>query len=200
MVVGVRMIDTQTFHLLKQKATLFDFIVILAVVITAVGLDLMSAAGVGVGFAILFFLRDQISASVVRRSLFGNTTFSKKRRHPDEMAILETKGGQTAILQLDGDLFFGTTDQPLSEIQNFLPGCRYLILNMKRVRSLDFTAAHRLEQIATQLSKKNGRLILTDVPRAMSTGQDFEEYLRYVGLMEGASRVLIFEEQDDGLE
>ena len=108
----------------QGKATIFDFLVILAVVVTAVGADLMSAAGVGVGFAILLFLREQIRSSIVRRTLFGNQTFSKKRRLPDDMAVLEKNGGQTAVIELQGPLFFGTADQLFSEMQPLLTECK----------------------------------------------------------------------------
>lgn len=200
MVVGIRMIDRESFHLLRQKATIFDFLVILAVVITAVGVDLMSAAGVGVAFAILLFLRDQIRSSVVRRTLFGNQTFSKKRRPPDEMAILEKDGGQTIVFELQGSLFFGTTDQLFSVMQPLLDQCRYVILHMKRVQSLDFTAAHRLDLIESQLKDQGGYLILADLPRSMSSGQGFQEYLHHVGLIGGDKAIRVFDELDAALE
>ncbi|MBM3264926.1 MAG: SLC26A/SulP transporter family protein [candidate division Zixibacteria bacterium] len=200
MVVGIRMIDRETFYLMRQKATLFDFLVILAVVVTAVGMDLITAAGVGIGFAILLFLRDQIRGSVIHRKLWGNRIFSKKRRPPSEMAILEQKGEKILIVELEGPLFFGTADQLLSEIQPLLGNVRYMILNMKRVRSLDFTAAHRLEQMETQLHEQGGCLILSDLPRFMSSGERFEEYLSHVGILEEFTTTRLFGEMDEALE
>lgn len=198
MVVGVRMIDREMFHLLLQKSTLLDFMVIFLVVVTAVAADLMSAAGVGVGFAILLFLREQIRSSVVRRTLFGNETFSKKRRLPDAMAILERDGKQTVVIELQGPLFFGTADQLLSEIRPLIAGCKYIILHMKRVSSLDFTAAHRLEQVEVQLADQEGQLILADLPRSMSSGMSFQDYLSQVGLL-GGGGIRLFDELDSAL-
>ncbi|MEK6605679.1 MAG: SulP family inorganic anion transporter, partial [Nitrospirota bacterium] len=99
-VVAYRMVDPNIFHLLRQKSTIFDFIVVAAVVVTAVAYNLIAAAGVGLGLAILLFLREQIRGSVVRRKSYGNHTFSKKRRLPEETAVLEQKGDQTTICEL----------------------------------------------------------------------------------------------------
>lgn len=200
MVVGVRMIDRQAFHLLRRKTTLLDFLVIFAVVVTAIADDLITAAGVGVGLAILLFLRDQIRSSVVRRTRLGNTIVSKKRRLPVEMEILERKGVQTVLVELEGSLFFGTADQLISEIQPLLADCRYLILDMKRVRFVDFTAVHRLEQLETQLAEKTGCLILTSLPRFMSSGEKFKRYLHQAGLIRKHKAIQLFDEINAALE
>ncbi|MCE1188131.1 MAG: cyclic nucleotide-binding protein, partial [Ignavibacteria bacterium] len=63
-VVAIRMIDIKSLRLLKHKSTRFDFFVVLAVVVAAVASNLLSAAGVGIAFAILLFLREQMRSSV----------------------------------------------------------------------------------------------------------------------------------------
>lgn len=59
-VVAWRMIDFRSVLLLRQRTTVLDFCVIVLVVITAVYFNLIAAAGVGMGFAILLFIREQI--------------------------------------------------------------------------------------------------------------------------------------------
>ncbi len=199
-VVGIRMIDLRSFRLLRQPSTHFDFMVVAAVVLTAVFFNLMAAAGVGVGLAILLFLRDQIRGSVVRRRAFGSQIFSKKRRLPEQVAILEAKGAQTCIFELQGSLFFGTTDQLFSELEPLLPKCRYLILDMRRIQSVDFTATHMLEQIEAQLSEQGGCLIFSHLPANLPTGQDLQLYFDQVGLLGVMHNVRIFAELDDALE
>ncbi len=199
-VVGVRMVDLRSFRLLKQSSTYFDFLVVAAVVFTAVVFNLMAAAGVGVGLAILLFLRDQIRGSVVRRRAFGNQIFSKRRRLPEQVAVLESKGRQTCIFELQGSLFFGTTDQLFSELEPLLPGCRYLILDMRRIQSVDFTATHMLEQIEAQLTENGGCLIFSHLPANLPTGRDLRLYFDQVGLLGGMRNVRIFPELDDALE
>jgi SulP family sulfate permease len=109
-VVGVRMIDRHSLHLLESPWTMLDFIVIVAVVAVAVGYSLIAASGVGIALAMLLFIREQLSSTVIRRKTDGGSRFSKRVRLREDMEVLEKQGKQTAILELQGSLFFGTKD------------------------------------------------------------------------------------------
>ena len=199
-VVAYRMVDPNIFHLLRQKSTTFDFVVVAAVVVTAVTYNLIAAAGVGLGLAILLFLREQIRGSVVRRKSYGNHTFSKKRRLPEETGVLEQKGDQTTICELQGSLFFGTTDQLFTELETDLKTKKYVILDMRRVQSVDFTATHLLDQIEARLAERKGTLIFSHLPPNLPTGQDLQSYFDQVGLVKPTRNVKIFDELDNALE
>ncbi|MBI2989341.1 MAG: SLC26A/SulP transporter family protein [Deltaproteobacteria bacterium] len=200
LVIASRMIDRNSFHLLRQESTIFDFAVVAAVVVTAISVNLIAAAGVGLALAILLFLREQIRGTVVRRKSYGNQSFSKKRRLPEEAAVLEEKGEQTAIYELQGNLFFGTTDQLFTELEDDLKTRKYVILDMRRVQFVDFTAAHMLEQIEAQLAAHKGDLLFADLPPTLPTGQDLQTYFDQVGLVKPSRNALIFNELDDALE
>lgn len=199
-VVAYRMVDPNILHLIKQKSTVFDFVVVAVVIVTAILYNLIAAAGVGLGLAIFLFLREQIRGSVVRRKSYGNQTFSKKRRLPEEVAVLEQKGDQTVICELQGSLFFGTTDQLFTELESDLKTRKYLILDMRRVQSVDFTATHLLDQIGARLVDHNGTLIFSHLPPNLPTGQDLQSYFDQVGLVKPTRNVRIFNEIDDALE
>ena len=199
-VSGLRMVDRHSVRLLRHDSTYFDFLVVGAVVFTAVMSDLMTAAGVGVGLAILLYVRDQIRGSVIRRRAFGHQVFSKRRRLPAEIAALEAKGDQTGIFELQGSLFFGTTDQLFSELEPHLHKLKHLILDMRRIQSVDFTATHMLEQIEAQLGEHGGCLIFSDLPANLPAGQDLRLYFNQVGLLGGMRNAKIFPELDDALE
>ncbi|MGK5082441.1 SulP family inorganic anion transporter [Bdellovibrionota bacterium FG-1] len=200
LVVATRMVERKSFKLLRKRSTILDFTVIAAVVVAAVTLNLIAAAGVGLALAILLFLREQIRGSVVRRKTTGDKMFSKKRRLPAEVAWLEVKGVQTAIFELQGSLFFGTTDQLFSEIEPHLSHCKFVILDMHRVQSVDFTAIHMLEQIEGQISENGGSLLFADLPLSLPTGQDLGAYFDQVGLVRPKSHVRIFSDLRDALE
>lgn len=199
-VVAYRMVDLNILHLLRQKSTVLDFGVIAAVTVTAVSVNLIVAAGVGLGLAILLFLREQIRGSVVRRKTYGDQTFSKKYRLPEEVAVLEERGDQTTICELQGSLFFGTTDQLFSELEPDLKTKKYVILDMRRVQSVDFTATHMLQQIEARLAERKGQLILSGLPPSLPTGQDLQMYFDEVGLVKPSRSVKIFDELDGALE
>lgn len=198
-VVGIRMIDKKSFSLLKSKLTIIDFLVILAVIVAAVGTSLITAAGVGIAFAIILFLREQIRSSVIRRKMTGDKKFSKKIRLQEEMDVLTEHGSKTLIIELQGQLFFGTTDQLLNELEASISKNKFLILDMKRVVSLDFTAVNMLKQILARLKNNGGTLIFTSVPLSLPTGQNIRDYLRDLGLAE-ADNLKFFDSQDDALE
>lgn len=198
-VVGYRMVDKKSFALLKHHSTRFDFVVILAVIITAVSTDLLIASGVGIIFAIILFLREQMRSSVIRKKFRGNEIFSKKVRPTNEVAILEKHGNESIVLQLQGQLFFGTTDQLLNEIEPYLSQCKYILLDMRRVQSVDYTAAHMLEQIHSRLQKNSGYLIFASVPLSLPTGQNVRKYLKNLGVVE-AEDLKFFDDIDSAVE
>ena len=199
MVIAVRMIDRNTFALLKHKTTVFDFFVMLGVVVAAVTISLITAAGLGILLAIILFLREQMRTSVIRRQSFGNQLFSKKSRVLAERAILDEKGKHTLIIELQGQLFFGTADQLLSKIEPLLGDCKYVLLDMRRVQSLDYTAANRLKQILGRIKEQKGYLIFTSVPLNVLSGQNVKVYLEHLGLFE-TEHLKFFDDLDFALE
>lgn len=200
LVIGLRMIDFNSFKLLTHKSTRFDFIVILAVVISAVFLSLITAAGVGIALAITLFMREQIRFSVVRQLVLGNKTHSKKTRTPSEHKVLIEKGINTVVIELQGQLFFGTTDQLYQEIEPYFKKCKYFILDMRRVLSLDFTATNMLVQIRKKIEEVNGVLIFSNVPHAVPTGKNLLHYLKNFGFSSDGVGIEVFSELSDALE
>ena len=197
--VALRMIDLKMLDMLKNRSTLFDFIVILTVVIAAVNLDLIKGAGVGIAMAILLFLREQMGISVIRRKLAGNQMSSKKIRLKHQREVLEKNGDLTIILELQGQLFFGTTDQLFSKLEKYYDTTRYFILDMRRIQSVDFTAANMLKKILARVSQKKGFLIFSSIPPKLPTGQNVTQYFENLGLG-GSERLRVFETTDEALE
>ena len=200
LVIGFKMIDFNSFKLLTHRSTRFDFIVILAVVISAVFLSLISAAGVGIALAITLFMREQIRFSVIRQLVLGNKIHSKKTRTPSEQKVLVDKGLNTVVIEIQGQLFFGTTDQLYSEIEPYLKNCKYFILDMRRVLSIDFTATNMLLQIRKKIEKVNGVLIFSSVPQSVPTGKNLLHYLENFGFSSLGVGIEFFPELTDALE
>ncbi|HPW29314.1 MAG TPA: SulP family inorganic anion transporter, partial [Rhodoferax sp.] len=202
-VIGVRMIDRKSLHYLHARGTLLDFLVIASVVTTALTVSLIAASAIGVLLAIMLFIREQVSNNVVRRRVLGNQTFSKRVRTRDEMASLVQHGDQVSVCELQGSLFFGTTQQLYSALEVDLKTRRFIILNMRRVQTVDVTAAHMLEQVRQMLAERDGRLILADIPAKSPSGLDIHAYLEEVGLLVPRAqghRVKVFSAVDAALE
>jgi len=199
-VVGARMFDRKILLLLRSRSTILDFIVIVAVVVVAESVSLIAASGVGIALAVVLFVREQIGGAVVRRKSYGNLMFSKQVRLNAEMAVLEKRGAETAIIELQGSLFFGTADQLYTSIEPELKTRRHVILDMRRVQSVDFTAAHVLKQIEDMLAERNGLLLFSDVPHNVPSGRDLREYFQQVGLVKSELHARSFGELDEALE
>ncbi|MBI3564777.1 MAG: SLC26A/SulP transporter family protein [Elusimicrobia bacterium] len=199
-VVGARMADFDSLSLLRRASTRFDFAVIAAVVVVALGVGLVQAAGAGVALSILLFLREQTRFAVVRSRATLAQRRSKQVRPPEESAVLDAEGARVLVAELQGPLFFGTADGLLRELEADLAGARHAVLDLSRVRSMDFTAAHLLQRLSRTLAARGGRLVLCRVPPASPTGQDLARYLRHLGLSEESGRVLVMGSLDEGLE
>ena len=199
LVVAVRMFDWGSLHLLRRRETVVDFAVIATVVVVAVTANLIAASGAGVALAILLFLREQVRTSVIRRKITGAQASSTQHRLATEQAVLEQHGAETVVCELQGSLFFGTTDQLLNELEPTLAECRYLILDLRRVQSVDYTAVHQLERIEGMLAGAGGWLLFSRVPAHLPTGRNLQEYFTRLGVVDPRRRVRRFESLDDAL-
>lgn len=199
-VIGFRMLDKNSLHFLRSRATMLDFAVIAAVVLTAVSVSLILASFVGVALAVILFIREQIGGAVVRRRLLCNEHFSKRVRTHEEMEILVARGDQAVVCELQGSLFFGTTSQLYTALEGDLKSRRYVVLDMRRVQTVDVTAAHMLEQIRDMLGERDGVLIFAHVPRSLPSGRDILGYLDEVGLVGADGKVKVFEGLDQAQE
>jgi SulP family sulfate permease len=125
---------------------------------------------------------------------------SKRRRLLAESAILAACGHEAMVVQLNGNLFFGTTDKLFSEIETDLTTCRFVLFDMRRVRSMDFTAAHLFEQMKARVGDGGGELVLSSMPSGLLNNSDIEGYLAQLGLVRGGAGLRLFETRDSALE
>lgn len=199
-VIGVRMIDWHSLQLIRSRSTMLDFGVIVAVVVVAKTVSLIAASGLGVALAILMFIREQIHSSTIRRKGYGNTLFSKRVRPLSEREALLKLGEKNIVYELQGSLFFGTTDQLYSAIEPELEKARYVLLDFQRVQSIDMTAAHMIERLRNMLYEHKATLILSRVPATLPSGRDLRNYINELGITRGEHATRIFDDISDALE
>lgn len=198
-VIGFKMIDWHSLQMVRSKDTALDFSVIVLVVLVANTVSLIAASGVGVAMAILLFLREQIHTSTIRRKSYGNQVFSSRVHGQHEREVLADKGKHTVIFELQGSLFFGTTDQLYMAIEPELKNARFVVLDLLRVQSMDMTAGHMIERIRNMLADQHAKLILTRVPERLPSGRDLRSYVDHIGLLSD-STAKVFDEFDEALE
>jgi SulP family sulfate permease len=168
------------------------------VIVAQVGL--IAASVTGIVLAILLFIRDQIRGSVIVSKLDLRGARSKRRRLAAEGALLDRHGQQAAVVQLHGNLFFGTTDQFFSELEKDLATLRYLLVDLRRVHSMDYTAAHLLEQMKERLEERGGELLFSGMPSSLPTRQDIEIYMAQLELARRGGGIRVFDTRDSAIE
>lgn len=198
--VGIRMIDREPLRFIESRATVFDFGVVVAVIVVALTIGLIAASATGVALAIFLFLREQIGGSVVRHKFYINQMSSTWYRPEAETRILEHKGDQAVIYELQGSLFFGTTQQLYGELESELKTRNFVILDLKRVQSMDVTAAHLLNQVRDSLRERGAQLILSSVRDQLPNGRNLREFLDQTGVTEDGDSVRLFAELDSAME
>ena len=125
--------------------------------------------------------------------------FSRRIRLPEEIAALERCGDRTVIFELQGSLFFGTANQLLTALEPDLKVRTYVVLDMRRVQSVDVTAARVLEQAEDILSERHAFLIFCHFALEVPSGQDLARYFQRVGIVRPERAARIFETRDDAL-
>lgn len=200
LVIAWRMFDRSMFRLLRYPAGRLDFAVIAGVVLVSVTVDLIAASGVGVALAILLFIRDQIRGSVIRNKHYLNEISSKTRRRSSEREVLQKIGDQGVFCVLQGNLFFGTTDQLFTLLEPDLRTKRFILLDMRRVLSMDYTAAHLFEQMHARLAERDGQLLFCGMPSGLLDQRNFERYLVQLGVVKEGGGVMISPTLDGALE
>ena len=191
-VVGLRMIDTQPLSFLESRATVFDFAVVAVVIGCALTVGLIAASAAGVALSILLFVREQVGGSVVRHKTFVNQRSSTWYRPESEMRIIAQKGDTAVIFELQGSLFFGTTYELYSLLEPELKVRDYVILDLRRVQSVDITAAHMLNLVRDMLRERGVPLLLTHVREQLPNGRNLLEFLKQTGLIDASDSVRVF--------
>ncbi|MBF0462404.1 MAG: SLC26A/SulP transporter family protein [Magnetococcales bacterium] len=198
-VVGIRMIDREALHLLTSRDTIFDFVVVAAVVIVALTVSLIGASATGVIFAILLFLREQVGGTVIRNKYYLNQFPSRCYRSEEDTSILEQCGKRAVAYELQGSLFFGTAYQLYTALEEEIKRVDFLILDFRLVHSIDVTAAHKLHILQQAMHEQNATLLLSDVGGALPSGKNLQAFLEQTGVThDGAVRT--FPGLEDAIE
>jgi len=199
MVIGWRMIDWHAIELLKHRDTILDFAIIAAVFLVASTYSLIAASAVGVVLAVLLFLTEQIHSSPIRRKSTLAKISSKRVRSTDERNLLSNEGDSCVVVELQGSVFFGTTDQLFQSIEADVNRAQFVVLDFHRVQSLDATAGHMIERVQHIIEERGATLILSRLPSRLPNGRNLKAYVDHIGLHRG-NNTTSFEELADALE
>jgi len=186
-VIGFRMIDRAPLQFLRARATVLDFGVVATVVAVALTSSLIAASAAGVALAMVLFVRAQIGSTAVRHKMLLRQSPSSWHRPEPELAILEARGDEAVIFELQGSLFFGNTYQLYTDLEKEISTRSYVIIDLRRVQSIDVTAAHLFNLIRDAIRERGAKLVLSGIQENHPRGRNLHEFLGLNGLWHARS-------------
>lgn len=202
---SAQLFDRWTVQLLRQvfmgrssdwRRAALDLGVIGAVTAISVLGDIVVAVALGMGIAAVFFVL-RMSRSVVRREYRGDAVHSRRTRSEPEMGVLAEHGRRIAVFELDGPLFFGSTEVLADRVDAAVrAGATHVVLDFRRVNEVDSTGARLLLLLHDRLRGGGRHLALTaaDGPRRALAA------LGDAGVLAALTRRRLFPDVDRALE
>jgi MFS superfamily sulfate permease-like transporter len=204
MVIAVQHVDSWSIDLVRRVRMstsrhrglmLLDLLVVAVVAILSVTINIVLAVFLGIIIAIALFIM-RISRSNIRRRYSCDKIHSRKARTSEEAALLEKRGGDIRVLELQGVLFFGSAEMLNDDIERAsASGLRTIILDLRRVTEIDATGSQILVDIQTSLACKNQHLVLS-----LAKNSETAARLSEAGTIEAIGPGCVFEDIDRAME
>jgi glutaminase len=115
-------------------------------------------------FGLHVFRNHTNSGTVIRRELRGNVVRSKRVRTPEERRILDEKGASVCLVELQGALFFGSTERLLRRLDALAgEAVEVLVLDFRRVHDADQAARRLIAELDDWMTERGRRLLFANV-------------------------------------
>ncbi len=176
-----------------------DFAIIWLILLIIATTGFLQGVAVGIVAAIIMFVVSYSRTEVVRHELTGNNYQSQVTRSSEHRDILDAKGDQLYILQLQGFIFFGTADRLFNQIKSRLSDPartqpRYVVLDFRRVANLDSTGMLSFRKLKEITAVSHTHLIIT------APTPEIQHQLQQGGLPASNDFIHYFPTLDSGLE
>ncbi|EEH08196.1 sulfate transporter [Histoplasma capsulatum G186AR] len=201
-ILGIELMEEALVDTLGKLHTL-EYLTVVIIVVTMGAWDFVIGIVIGIILACVNFVVQTAQKSAITATYSGQVAISTVRRHPLHVRFLKDAGKQTFVIKLAGFLFFGTivsvenTVRGLIEEKTFKDQpIRFLILDLKHVNGLDFSAAEAFTRLNRILWKRRVQMIISSIDVEGEIGKS----LQNVGLFEKENEVEIFESLNSALE
>ena len=159
--VGWGIIDFKGFRDLKNVPS-SDAFVLMTVFLVTVFVDLLTAVGIGVVMACVFFMKKASDAFEQSYSTDELNTFDKENPWPDEGGMPEELKHKVYVQRLNGPVFFGSVTK-FQKIMHDVPAdAKVVIIRMKHVTYLDQSGVYAFESAIKDI-QANGAIVLMTI-------------------------------------
>lgn len=198
--VGIDLVEWNILHWLRKSATRLDGVVALMVIATTLAFNLIAGVVVGVVGAVLLFVRRQVIAPIIHERVTGKERHSLCYRTEKERRLLDEHGDRIVYIELRGNLFFGTVDRLFAELIPDLNQPVWMILNMRRVQSMDMSGLNLFKQMIKRLDAHGGQMLYSNVRRSGVMERKMHKLLRWLEPEAELPKVKTFKSTDAALE
>jgi sulfate permease, SulP family len=204
LVTAVSMVDQWSNSLLlrvigtpdQRREIILNILVVFIVSVITVFVDLMVAVAVGIIISAFVFIH-KMSHSVVYRITRGTEHSSHRVLPPALISLLERDGRSTLIIELEGSLFFGTTDSMLTEVEaNLTADVERVIFDFRRVKEIDSSGARVLLLMSEQLADSGRAMALAGIDPAGPRMR----FLKDMGVVRVLTEDVFFPDLDRAME
>ncbi|MEL7344509.1 MAG: SulP family inorganic anion transporter [Pseudomonadota bacterium] len=148
------------------------------------------ALGIGVVAASMLFTVSYSRLQVIRNVASGKLRRSSTERSQADNALLAKDGAKTAVIELQGFIFFGTATKIIDRAEALLMsserGLCYLLVDFRRVQAVDASAVSSMRKLDLLAQQSNVQLVFTgmrsSVFRMMGWTDDVPEIMTFRSL------------------
>ena len=170
-----------------------------AIVVVVFGITMWSGivtgVVVGVLLAMVLFVQS-MNRSLIRGSYRATGRPSRRVYPVPQEDFLRAERQRIAILELEGALFFGNADTLAAQMEQLEPDVAFVVLDFRRVSTLDSSGVTVLAQVAHRLAASGRTLLLAGV----SAGNRHGLALRALGTFDGRWQQHWFRDLDRATE
>lgn len=174
-----------------------DYCLILVILIVIASLGFLEGVAAGLVIAVVLFVVNYSRINIVKSSSSGKHLQSNVERSAPHRWILNKKGDQILILQLQGFIFFGTANQLRTRIiekatAQKQAALKYIVLDFHNVNGFDSSALNSFERIHQFAQTQDICLVLVNITPS------FREQFDKTTLTQ--DKVMFFPDLDHGIE
>jgi len=159
-----------------------DFAIILLILGVVETVGFLEAVAFGIGATAVLFIINYSQINVVKHAFNGSDLHSHIDRSSTQRKVLVDKGAGTLILNLQGFIFFATTNALIQRVSTRLEDqetpLRYLVIDFMHVTGLDTSALHGFVKIKQKAADHGVQLVLSGLSeqvRHVFTSERFDD-------------------------
>lgn len=180
--IAIALSDHWTRQLLRQwragersPEVRLSLAVVAIVCAVTVASGFIAGLAAGVLLSMLVFMRS-VNRSLLRERYSADQRPSRRIYRSEQEAVLRGARQRVTVFELEGGLFFGNASRLSAACATLGADCRCLVLDMRRISTIDESGAMVLQQLSARWQQRGARLLLAGVTADNRHGQRLRDF------------------------